>query len=240
MNVLELEAVGKRYGDGLRGRLVLREASLQLQSGELAVVWGLRRSGRSTLLRIAAGIEAPDTGVVRFEGRDLTEHAESVLGDGIGYCQKTFRSAEGRTALEEVAIGLLARGVPGPSARVRAREALERTGAERLAACAPHELDGGEIVRVALARALALKPRLLIVDEPVKGVDLLERDAILALLRSLPGPELTVLASTGEATGLSAADRTFSLGDGELRSGPAPALAPVLELLPSAQRRASG
>ena len=76
MSLLELERVAKRYRDGQLERVVLREVSLDLDGGELAVVWGLRRSGRSTLLRVAAGIEAPDEGVVRFDGRDLAVHGE--------------------------------------------------------------------------------------------------------------------------------------------------------------------
>jgi ABC-type lipoprotein export system ATPase subunit len=240
VSLLALEHVGKRYRDGPRERVVLRDVSLELRAGELAMVWGLRRSGRSTLLRVAAGIEAPDTGVVRFDGRDLADHGEQLLGCGIGYCQKTFRSAEGQTVLEQVTVGLLARGVPRPVARSRAAEALERTGAEGCAARRPAELDGGEAVRVALARTLTLGPRLLVIDEPVKGIDLLDRDAVLLLLRSLTREGIAVLASIGESTGLAGADTALALGDGELRASPAPELAPVLPLRRSGAQRASG
>jgi ABC-type multidrug transport system ATPase subunit len=236
MTLLALEAVSKRYRDGLRERVVLEEVSLELEAGELAAVWGMRRSGRSTLLRVAAGIEAPDSGVVRFEGRDLAEDGESVLGAGIGYCHKTSRSAEAQTVLDEAMVGLLARGVSPASARSRARVALERTQSEKCAGLRLGELDGGEAVRVALARTLALRPRLLVIDEPVKGVDLSERDGILLLLRSLAGEGIGVLASVGESTGLSGAHRTFALGDGELRAGPTPELAPVVELRSSARQ----
>jgi ABC-type multidrug transport system ATPase subunit len=238
MSLLSLKVVSKRYGDGLREHVVLREVSLELEAGELAVVWGLRRSGRSTLLRVAAGIEAADTGVVCFDGRDLAREGESALGVGIGYCQKTFRSAEGQTVLAEAMVGLLARGVSPAAARSRARMALERTGSEECASLRLGELDGGEVIRVALARTLALRPRLLVIDEPVKGVDLLERDEILLLLRSLASDGIGVLASAGESTELSGADRTFALGDGELRAGPTPELAPVVALRRSAPQAA--
>ncbi len=235
MTLLALEHVSKRYRDGLHERVVLEDACLQIDPGELAVVWGPRRSGRSTLLRVAAGMEAPDTGAVRFAGRDLAGHGEEVMGVGIGYVRRTVRSAEGQTALEETTVGLLARGIAPRAARARAQAALERTGAARYGALRLGELDEAEAVRVGLARTLALGPRLLVVDEPVKGVDLLQRDPILALLRTLADEGIAVLASAGEATGLSGADRAYALSDGELRGSPRPELAPVVPL-----RRAVG
>ncbi len=202
------------------------------------MIWGLRRSGRSTLLRVAAGIEAPDRGVVRFAGRDLAEHREAALGGGgIGWCQSTFRSAEGRGVLDQVMVGLLTCGVPPPLAQERARDALARTGAERCATLRLGELDGAEALRVALARTLAVQPRLLVIDEATRGVDPFDRDGILLLLRSLADEGIAVLASTRESIGLSGADRTLALSDGELRSGPTPTLAPVLPLHGAAGRR---
>jgi ABC-type multidrug transport system ATPase subunit len=239
MSLLSLEGVGKRFLEGPRERVILREVSMELEAGELVAVWGLRRSGRSTLLRIAAGIEAPNAGVVRFEGADLSEHAEEVLGGGIGYCQKAFRWAEGKSVLDHVVVSLLARGVSPAAAKASAREALARVGAEHCAKLRLLELDSAEAVRVALARTLALQPRLLVIDEPVKGVELLERDEILGLLRTLADEGVAVLASAGESTGLSGADRALALGDGELRGGVTAELAPVLPLRRPAARRAS-
>jgi ABC-type lipoprotein export system ATPase subunit len=240
MSLLALENVGKRYREGPRERVVLHNTSLELEAGELVVVWGMRRSGRSTLLRVAAGIEVPDTGVVRFEGRDLAKHSEHVLGREVGYCRKALRCSEGQGVLDQVLVGLLARGVAPAAARSLARQALERTGAELLATLAPVDLDAAEATRVALARTLALGPRLLIVDEPTKGVDLLERDGILALLRSLADEGTAVLASAGDATELAGADRALALSDGELRGALHPELAPIVQLRPSAERLASG
>jgi ABC-type multidrug transport system ATPase subunit len=102
------------------------------------------------------------------------------------------------------------------------------------------ELSSAEAMRVALARTLALKPRLVAIDEPVKGVELIDRDPILSLLRSLADEGLTVLASTGESTGLSQADRGLILGDGELRGAPPPAPATVVPLRRGIERQASG
>jgi putative ABC transport system ATP-binding protein len=240
MSLLALKGVSKRYSDGPRERVVLDDVSLELDAGELVVVWGLRRSGRSTLLRVACGIEAPDSGAVYFDGLDLAGSGERVLGAGIGYCQKRFRSNEGRTALDEAVVSLLARGVPPAAARTRARAALERTGAEHCGDLRLGELDRAETIRVALARTLALRPRMIAIDEPVNGVELMERDSILSLLRSLADEGTAVLASTGESTGLSGADRALSLGQGQLRSGPEPELAPVVALRRATASQASG
>ncbi len=227
MSLLALEGVGRRYGRGAHERVVLRAVSLELDAGELVAIWGLRRSGRSTLLRVAAGIEPPDTGVVRFAGSALDGTA---LGGGIGYCQPSLRDDGRRSALDELLIGQLARGVQPSAARTRAWSALARTAAEHCAALALHELDAAEAVRVAIARALALEPTLLLLDEPTKGVDLLERDAILALVRSLADDGIAVLMSAGDAATLAGADRALSLSDGELHGSPSPELARVVPL----------
>jgi putative ABC transport system ATP-binding protein len=240
MSLLALEAVGKRYMSGSDERKALTDVTLELDAGELAVVWGLKGSGRSTLLRVAAGIETPDSGRVCFEGRDLAEHGEELLGGGIGYPERTFRSAEGQGVLDQVIVGLLARGVSPADARTRARCALARVDAEELAAQRLAALDVGESVRVAIARALALEPALLVIDEPTKGVDLLERDEILALLRSLADEGIAVLASTGESTGLAGADQAFVISEGELRGAPPAELATVLPLRRPVGRRAAG
>ncbi|HEV3094425.1 MAG TPA: ATP-binding cassette domain-containing protein [Solirubrobacteraceae bacterium] len=234
MSLLELERVTRRYRSGAHECVVLSGVSLELDAGELLAVWGLRRSGRSTLLRVAAGVEPPDEGVVRFQGRDLARRGDT-LGSGIGYCRPAHGEGEARGVLDELVAGQLARGVPQPAARSLAYTALERTGASQCAGCGLHELDGGESVRVSIARALALGPSLLVIDEPTKGVDLLERDTILALLRSLADEGIALLVSVGEATALGGADRALSLSDGELRGSLGPELAAVVPL----RRRAS-
>jgi ABC-type multidrug transport system ATPase subunit len=229
MTLLALEHVSRCYGRDAHERVVLRDVSLRLDGGELVAVWGLRRSGRSTLLRVAAGIEAPDAGVVRFAGRELAVGGDE-LGSGIGYCRPPLAGAEGRIVLDELMLAQLARGVPSPLARTHARTALERCDAGHCATHRLRELDGAEAMRVAIARALVLSPALLVVDEPTKGVDLIERDGILSLLRSLAREGTAVLMSAGEATGLAGADRALSLADGGLRGSLSPELATVVPL----------
>jgi ABC-type lipoprotein export system ATPase subunit len=230
MSLLALEHVSKRYRESQRERVVLSGVSLELSAAELVVVYGLRRSGRSTLLRIAAGIERPDSGTVHFDGRDLAGAGESVLGEGIGYVHRGLRAAEEQGVLEQVAAPLLARGVSVEQGREAARSSLSRTGAQDCAAARVSELGAGERVRVALARALCLSPALLVIDEPAGAVELTERDGILALLRTLAREGVAVLASTGEASELAGAHRALTLGEGALRGPAVPELAPVVAL----------
>jgi putative ABC transport system ATP-binding protein len=234
MGLLELERVTKRFGRGPTERVVLREVSLQIDTGELVAVWGSRRSGRSTLLRIAAGIARPDGGIVRFQGRDLAGRGCDAQRKAIGYCLTTRRPREGRVVLEQLVTDQLVQGVGIEAAEQRARSALARAGATHCATVPHRELDAAEAVRVAIARALSRQPRLLVLDEPTLGVTSLPRDEILLLLRSLADDGIAVLMTTGEGPCLSGADRALSLGDGELCGSLVPQLASVLPLRRSA------
>jgi ABC-type ATPase involved in cell division len=236
MILLELEHVGKRYRNG--ARVTLEDVSVAIKAGEMVTIWGERRSGRSTLLRVAAGIERPDLGVVRFEGRDLADRESRAVGSEIGYCRKVFRSSSGHNILDHLLSAQFARRVPRSVAVRRSWEVLQRVDAEHCAKLTAVELSPDETVRVGIARALTSEPRLLVIDEPTIGVDLADRDRILALLRSLVPDGLTVLASTGEGTGLLGSDRVLSLSKGTLRGELIPGLAPVTDL--SQHRRMSG
>jgi ABC-type lipoprotein export system ATPase subunit len=238
MSLLELRNVSKRRASGGRKVLLLQGASLDIDPGELVGVWGLRGSGRTTLLRLVAGIDAPNAGAVRFDGRDLAEHGEQILGREIGYCHKSFPSGQGQLAIDEVLLALLVNGVRGKEAHTRAHEALERVGAEHLSARRVSELDSDERVRLAIAHALALRPRLLLLDEPLAGVELDQRDAILLLLRSLADEGIAVLMTVGDFSGLRGADQSLTIGDGHLSGSPKRALQPVADL--TLRRQASG
>ncbi|HEX7292023.1 MAG TPA: ATP-binding cassette domain-containing protein [Conexibacter sp.] len=220
MSLLALEHVTKRYASGQRETLALRDASLALRAGECVAVHGLRRSGRTTLLRVAAGILPPDAGVVRLEGQDLAERSRPALGVEIGYCSPLFDPAHGGTVADHVAVGLLARGTRRTRARAQAEEALERAGASGSAHLDPRDLRADELVRAGIARALAPAPRVLLLDEPASGVERPERDRLVALLSALARGGMAVLMTVGEP--LAGLDRTLTLDGGSLRAGAAP------------------
>ncbi len=234
MSLLELDHVASCRGS----RVALEDVSLTIDAGEMVVVWGERRSGRSTLLRIAAGIEPPTRGTVRFQGSDLADRGADILGDEIGYCRRGFRPERGLTVLDQLISSQFARKVTQATALTRACRALERVGAGWCAQLPARDLKTDETVVVAIARALTADPRLLIVDEPTIGVEPLKRDDILKLLRSLADEGVAILASAGEGTAVLGADRVLSLGNGTLRGELEPDLAPVTEL--ERHRRARG
>jgi putative ABC transport system ATP-binding protein len=234
MSLLELEHVSKAYGRLPQARVVLNDVSLDLDAGELATVWGMRRSGRSTLLRVAAGIEAPDKGIARVEGRSLTARGGEGARTRIGYCRKTFAPAGAQTVLGELLEDPLACGIDPRSASRRVHSALERTGAGPCSTLRASELDAAQRVRVAIARALLLGPRLLVIDEPTLGVGSRQRNEILLMLRSLANDGMAVLTSADSDTGLLGADRGLALAKGRLRGELEPELAEVVPLPRSA------
>jgi putative ABC transport system ATP-binding protein len=230
VSLLAIERVTKRYRRGRLERVAVRDVSLNVEAGELVAVWGARFSGRSTLLRLAAGIESPEEGSVSFEGRDLARARNNVLGRGIGYCQTGFATWQRGLVVEQVAAGLLAQRASPKQAWRRGQETLFRVGAEDCARLRCHELDGAELARVAIASALVTAPALLVIDEPTSGVDLLERDPLLALLRSIANEGTAVLMSATDAQGLSGVDRALTIDNGELQGEAEPAHAHVVPL----------
>jgi ABC-type sugar transport system ATPase subunit len=227
MSLLELERVTKSFGRGATRRTVLREVSLKIEPGELVAVWGARRSGRSTLLRLAAGIAQPDEGMVRIDGHDLGGREGERRRQVVGYCITTRQPRDGQLVLELLMTDQLVQGgVSIAHSDQRAHAELARVGAEGCAARPLKELDTAEAVRVAIARALLRKPRLLVIDEPTLGVDLLVRDKILLLLRALADEGIAVLMTAGETPCLSGADRALSLDQGQLHGDTEPKMPP--------------
>jgi ABC-type multidrug transport system ATPase subunit len=228
VTLLVLEHATKRFSSGQRETIALRDVSLDLAAGECVAVYGLRRSGRTTLLRVAAGMLPLDEGAARFDGHDLASRAGGPLGIQIGYCNPVFDMAQGGTIADHVAVALLARRAGRVRARARADAVLARVGLSSCADLDPRDLHPEELVRAGIARALVTAPRLLLLDEPTNGVDVLERDAVLALVRSLADEGVAILMTVGEP--VSGADRVLALDAGELRGQAVPEPAPVLPL----------
>jgi ABC-type lipoprotein export system ATPase subunit len=231
VSLLSLEDVSKRYRRGNREYVALRGVSLEIDRAEEVVVLGARKSGRSTLLRIAAGLEPPDVGRVCFDGAPLSA-ARDLADREISYCHRSFWPMEGERVLDHVAIAPLCRGASLVQARRAAASLLDRVGAGDCAAMRPDELTVPERVRVAVARSLAKNPSLLVIDDPTEGAGTLPGSGILRLLRSIASDGVTVLMSTSDPTSVSGADRVVSLDAGRLRADVQAAPAEVVPLRP--------
>jgi putative ABC transport system ATP-binding protein len=229
MALLSFERVGKSY---TRAGVVFEPFDLDVEVGDFVGVLGERRSGKSTLLRIAAGIETPDTGIVRFCGQDLARMSESdrsalrlndigvatVANDGAATL-----SDRSTTVVEHVALPLTFQGHRRNDAMGAAHRWLRRVGVSDCLNAAPFELRAGEITRVALARALVREPRLLLVDEPAVTHSPEERDAIRELLHDLSRDlGLAMIVASEEVTMMAGARRLLSLGNGKVFSNEQP------------------
>jgi len=229
MTLLTLEHVSKTYRRGSRELPALTDISLELGAGEVVGVWGRRFSGRTTLLRVAAGLQTPDSGRVLLDGIDVTDYPEGIVRRRIAYCHTSFAPAHAELVVEHVAVPLLATGTRIDRACSRAQAMLDRVGAGACAETRPHELAQSELVRVVLARALLQQPQLLLIDEPTSGVDLLEREDLLTMLRVIAKDEhVAVLLTASELAGVAGADRVLSLVGGALQGNAVPDVAEVV------------
>lgn len=164
---------------------ILDVPEFRLQAGEHAALVGRSGSGKTTLLHVIAGISRPDSGVVQIDGTDITRLPEAGLdrfrADKIGYVFQTFNLLPGFSALENVLLGMaFASGRPDES---RARTLLERVGLGHRLTHKPTMLSVGEQQRVAVARALANRPKVLLADEPTANVDTRHQQQVIDLIR---------------------------------------------------------
>lgn len=184
--MLVLQNVKKSYPEPDGGRLpILDIPRFEVQAGEQMVLVGRSGCGKTTLLHTIAGITRPDEGQILLDGLELTTLSEAgmdrVRAEKIGYVFQTFNLLPGFTALENVLLGMtFARGRKDPQ---RAWQLLERVGLAHRAAHKPAALSVGEQQRVAVARALANRPRLLLADEPTANIDPRNQQRIIDLIR---------------------------------------------------------
>jgi putative ABC transport system ATP-binding protein len=199
----------------------LRNVSLAADPGELVAVRGRSGSGKTTFLNILGGLDQPTSGRVIIDGHEVSSMSEDELVDvrrrSVAFIFQSFGLVPILSAAENVEIPLrLVKAEPrGRDARVR--ELLELVGLGGRAKHRPHELSGGEQPRVALARALANRPRILLADEPTGQLDSETGHVIMLLLRDVVRTEgVTAVVATHDPVMLDVADRVFELRDGEL------------------------
>ncbi|MFN0019995.1 MAG: ABC transporter ATP-binding protein [Pirellulaceae bacterium] len=220
---LVIENVSKSFPTRGEPLVVLREVSLALSAGENAAILGPSGSGKSTLLHILGALDSPTSGSVTLRGQNPFELDEPGLAKfrnhNLGFIFQDHHLLPQLTVLENVLIPALAEGRPSSAQVERARELIARVGLAERAGHRPAELSGGERQRAGVARALLLKPLLLLADEPTGNLDRTTATAIGSLLLSLQKQEPTILLVVTHSQELAALmQKRYELDDGRLET----------------------
>jgi sulfate transport system ATP-binding protein len=219
---ISIRDVTKRFGDFT----ALDQVRLDIRSGELIALLGPSGSGKTTLLRIVAGFEWPDAGEVRFDGEDALTH--SVGERNVGFVFQHYALFRHMTVFENVAFGLRARPrryrLPEAEIRKRVLKLLDLVQLGWLAERYPRQLSGGQRQRIALARALAIEPRVLLLDEPFGSLDAKVRKELRRWLRNLHTEihVTSIFVTHDQEEALEVADRVVVMDKGRIQQAGTP------------------
>lgn len=186
---LRLDGINKMYRRGAEELHVLIDIDVEVNAGEFVVLTGPSGAGKSTLLHIAGGLDAPDSGTVSVAGRDVWTMSAGARAAcrrrQLGFVFQFFNLVPTLTAVQNVSLPLVLDGVPARRADARAEGLLARVGLADRAQHLPAQLSGGQMQRVAVARALVAEPAVVLADEPTGNLDRHSSEEVLDLLRSL-------------------------------------------------------
>lgn len=219
--LIALREVTKQYGKGQAAMLALRGVNLKIASGEFVAMMGPSGSGKSTTMNIIGCLDTPTDGTYVFQDVDvgqLNRKQRALLRRNfLGFVFQGYNLLARTSALENVELPLIYRGVPSKERRKMAREALRRVGLARWESHAPNELSGGQQQRVAIARAIVTEPMLLLADEPTGNLDTTNSHEIMALITELNREQgITVVMVTHERDVAAFAQRTVYFVDGRV------------------------
>ena len=220
--LLSAHGVSKSYTMGTRTLEVLRGVSLDVARGDFLALRGASGAGKSTLLHLFGGLDAPNTGEIRFNGENfanLSARAQTALRNRkIGFVFQAYYLLPELDALENICLpGRIAR-TPAATVEARGRQLLARVGLSERLEHRPYELSGGEQQRVAIARALINEPELVLADEPTGNLDSHTGAEIIELLINLREErKTTLIIATHDATVAARAPRMVQLVDGQIQ-----------------------
>jgi sulfate/thiosulfate transport system ATP-binding protein len=215
---IEARNITKRFGDFV----ALEDVSVEVPAGSLTALLGPSGGGKSTLLRIIAGLETPDTGEVCIEGRDMT--GVTPQDRGVGFVFQHYAAFKHMTVRENVAFGLRIRKRPKAEINRRVDELLGLVQLGQFAKRYPSELSGGQRQRMALARALAVEPSVLLLDEPFGALDANVREELRAWLRRLHHemPVTTLFVTHDQEEAMEISDQIVVISHGRVEQAGAP------------------
>ena len=222
--VIELTAVEMRYA-GPPPLQALRDCSVRIWPGEYVAIQGKSGSGKTTLLNIVGLLDRPTGGSYRLTGIDTSDLREvrrtALRAVFIGFVFQAFHLLPHRTALENVELALMYNGAPRSARTLQAAEALAAVGLAGRMSALPTMMSGGERQRVAVARALVNRPKLLLCDEPTGNLDSATADEIMKIIGSLNAAGQTIVLITHDQAVAARAGRILTISDGVLSENPA-------------------
>ncbi|MBS5481465.1 MAG: ABC transporter ATP-binding protein [Clostridiales bacterium] len=220
--MIRLEHISKIYHPGENEIRALSDVSLTIHKGEFVAIVGQSGSGKSTLMNLLGCLDTPSEGAYILEGSDvstLSDHQLSAIRNRqIGFIFQGFNLIPSLTALENVELPLIYRGIGREERRRTARESLERVGLGNRIRHRPAEMSGGQQQRVAIARAIAAHPPILLADEPTGNLDSASGADVMEILRSLNRDGHTVILITHDSGIAATIDRVVHIQDGQIVS----------------------
>ncbi len=220
--IIELRDVTKTYKLGDETLNAVDGISLSIQTGDFVAITGASGSGKTTLANIIGGLDRPTGGSVMVDGNDLSKLRDRKLSDyrnqHIGFVFQSFNLQGTQTALENVTLPLVFARVKSKARKQRATECLQAVGLGDRLKHKPSQLSGGQRQRVAIARALAVKPNIIIADEPTGNLDSQHGDEIIKLLRDLNKQGITLIIITHDMNIARQAGRIVQVRDGKVRA----------------------
>ncbi len=218
--LIEMRGICKEYTVGGQRLDALKDVDFTVMRGEMVAILGPSGSGKSTLMNLLGCLDTPTAGEYRLDGQAVARMGERALSDvrsrTVGFVFQGFHLLPELTALENVELPLIYRGVPEDTRRRLARESLERVGLEQRMDHRPAQLSGGQQQRVAVARAMAGRPPLLLADEPTGNLDTAAGGEVMSLLKRLGGAGHTVVIITHDPAIGAACPRRVRIEDGRL------------------------